>query len=688
MAVRKLLILLTLTSCWEAVCLEVAGQSLGPPVSGSCTVLGQNPSTAFPVCGSNTFSQDTVPICVNGTLPAPNCGSYEDPNPYWYKFTCFSSGTLGLLISPNNPGDDYDWELFDVTGQPISAIFTNINLVVASNWSGVTGNTGTSATATAYFECASTSEPASGPPPFSEMPTLIQGHNYLLVVSHFSGSDQSGYKLSFSGGTASITDTTQPALQGVQQICASTIQVTLNKKMSCASLDPDGSDFTITPLPPGVTITGATGNNCSSGFDMDTLTLTLSGNLTPGSYTVTAEVGNDGNTLLDDCGTQIPAGESLPLTITAPQPTPLDSLAPPGCAPNVLQLIFTTPIQCSTIAPDGSDFVVTGSTPVTVTGASGACNSSGLTYTVQVQLSAPIKTAGNYQLKLQTGDDGNTLINSCGLATLPAALSFTTSDTVSAAAFTGTVLYGCKQDTIEYTYPSEDGVNRWEWLFDGTDSSSAQDPPERIYSAFGNKTVYLTVSNGVCSDTASATYALDNAISAKFEGPGILCPRDYAQFVNNSTGSTISGWNWSFGDGTTSDQQTPPDHLYPLTGTESIYTVTLVVSNNYGCTDSAAQSIDVLRSCFIAVPGAFTPNGDGVNDYLYPLNAFKAVDLQFRVYNRQGMMVFQTTDWTKRWDGTYGGHPEPAGTYVWMLSYIDGDTGKRIFQKGTSILIR
>ncbi|HXB34879.1 MAG TPA: gliding motility-associated C-terminal domain-containing protein, partial [Puia sp.] len=87
-------------------------------------------------------------------------------------------------------------------------------------------------------------------------------------------------------------------------------------------------------------------------------------------------------------------------------------------------------------------------------------------------------------------------------------------------------------------------------------------------------------------------------------------------------------------------------------------------------------------------PGAFTPNGDGVNDYLYPLNALKAVDLQFRVYNRWGQLVFETTNWLNKWDGTTGGRPQAAGVYVWTLSYIDGDTGKRIFQKGTSMLIR
>jgi hypothetical protein len=51
-------------------------------------------------------------------------------------------------------------------------------------------------------------------------------------------------------------------------------------------------------------------------------------------------------------------------------------------------------------------------------------------------------------------------------------------------------------------------------------------------------------------------------------------------------------------------------------------------------------------------------------------------------------MVFETTNWLNKWDGTMGGRQQPAGAYVWTLAYTDPDTGKRIFQKGTSILIR
>jgi hypothetical protein len=50
--------------------------------------------------------------------------------------------------------------------------------------------------------------------------------------------------------------------------------------------------------------------------------------------------------------------------------------------------------------------------------------------------------------------------------------------------------------------------------------------------------------------------------------------------------------------------------------------------------------------------------------------------------------VFETKDWTKKWDGKINGDPQGAGTYVWMLRYTDRDTGKPFSIKGTTVLIR
>jgi len=116
--------------------------------------------------------------------------------------------------------------------------------------------------------------------------------------------------------------------------------------------------------------------------------------------------------------------------------------------------------------------------------------------------------------------------------------------------------------------------------------------------------------------------------------------------------------------------------------------VKLIVQNNLGCFDTAAKQLIEVKSCYITVPSGFTPNGDGVNDYLYPLNAYKATNLEFRVYNRYGQLVFETKDWTKKWDGTISGKPQDTGTFVWMLQYTDKDSGKEYFLKGTTVLIR
>src|ERR1035437_2554869 len=98
--------------------------------SQACTTLGQNPSTAFPVCGGTVFSQNTVPICGIGTIPTPCTGdgvTYQDKNPFWYKFTCYSSGSFSFVITPNDLNDDYDWQLFDVTGHNPNNVYSNFS---------------------------------------------------------------------------------------------------------------------------------------------------------------------------------------------------------------------------------------------------------------------------------------------------------------------------------------------------------------------------------------------------------------------------------------------------------------------------------------------------------------------------------------------------------------------------------
>ena len=657
----------------------------------ACTTIGQTPQTAFPVCGTSVFKQQTVPACGGTSIPVPGCdkaiAAYGDLNPYWYSFTCYVSGTLGFLITPNNLGDDYDWELFDVTDHNLSEVYSNASLVVIGNWSGTYGITGAKAGGSAAIECAS--DPAIKQTTFSKMPDIIEGHNYILLISHFSGDNQSGYSLSFNGGTGSITDPNKPSMLTLTPKCdGSRIVLKLNKRVKCSSLATNGSDFKLSPA--AANVVAAKTLNCSNGFDMDSMMIYLDKSLTPGTYSLVAKNGSDSNTLVDNCGNIVATGDSLSFTITPLQPTPFDSVLPVTCATDTIHFPFKNGIKCSTIAPDGSDFTIAGSTPVSIIKAFGVnCDDEGNSSIINVVLDHPIVTYGSYRVTLKIGGDAGTITNECNEVT-PAGGSvfFQTQDTVNAA-FNYHVGLGCVYDTIVFAQGGKDHVNEWFWTIDSVGKSFSQDS-FYLFKDFGTKHLKLYASNGVCSDTSSINFLLDNQLKARFNvSPTTLCPDDVAVFTDSSIGK-IQTWYWLFGDGTTSTLQIPPPKKYATVNMRDgiTYPVALIVQNNINCFDTVQTKIKALYNCYIAVPSAFTPNGDGLNDYLYPLNAYKADNLEFRVFNRYGQMVFETKDWTKKWNGTINGIPQASGTFVWMLNYTDHDSGKTFSLKGTVVLIR
>ncbi|MBX3254216.1 MAG: gliding motility-associated C-terminal domain-containing protein [Chitinophagaceae bacterium] len=649
----------------------------------NCTTLGQTPATAFPVCGTSVFKQQTVPACGGRSIPVPGCNdgaAYGDLNPFWYKFTCFATGTLGFTITPITGSDDYDWQLFDITGKDPNDVFTNSSLYVTSNWSANPGATGTTTNATAVTNCAGFSYPNK-----SKMPVLTEGHQYLLLVSHFTDTNQSGYTLSFGGGTANITDPKDPHLDNARAYCdGSSIIVRLNKKMRCNTLASDGSDFSVsTGL---ATITGASAANCVRGFDMDSLTVNLSNPLPPGNYSLRIKKGADDNTILDNCDRGIPDGETISFTVEPLHPTPMDSIAAIRCAPDVLELVFKKPVRCNSIAGDGSDFIITGSAPVSIINAYGSCETGGVSSSIYVKLSAPIVTKGNFIITLRTGSDGNAIIDECEQETPSgASIPFQTADTVSAA-FSYHVSLGCGLDTISYAHPGGNDINSWQWLFEDNTTSVFQHP-QKIYSVFGEKNAMLVVSNGVCYDTASAGIDLDNELKAAFEAPEFICPEDSTLYKDISIGRIVQ-WSWTFGNGSGSTAQVPPTQRYVQPMIDQKYMVQLEVTDDIGCRDVFQKEVTVVSSCYVAVPTAFTPNNDGLNDYLYPLNAYKADNLLFRVYNVYGQKVFESGYRLHKWDGTIDGNPQRAGTYVWTLEYIHRDMGRTFKLKGTTTLIR
>ena len=71
----------------------------------------------------------------------------------------------------------------------------------------------------------------------------------------------------------------------------------------------------------------------------------------------------------------------------------------------------------------------------------------------------------------------------------------------------------------------------------------------------------------------------------------------------------------------------------------------------------------------ILIPNAFTPNYDGINDEFKPVGYNNYDQYLMQIYNRQGEMIFKSSDPEIGWDGSYKGRICPAGVYIYVINY-------------------
>jgi gliding motility-associated-like protein len=105
---------------------------------------------------------------------------------------------------------------------------------------------------------------------------------------------------------------------------------------------------------------------------------------------------------------------------------------------------------------------------------------------------------------------------------------------------------------------------------------------------------------------------------------------------------------------------------------------------------SAGFSITQIDCCHPALPSAFTPNGDGINDQFGVILRYCEVEiLEFSVYSRWGELMFQAIRPTDRWDGTtMNGTEAPSDIYVYVTRYKVADEEVEKFEKGDVALLR
>ncbi len=118
------------------------------------------------------------------------------------------------------------------------------------------------------------------------------------------------------------------------------------------------------------------------------------------------------------------------------------------------------------------------------------------------------------------------------------------------------------------------------------------------------------------------------------------------------------------------------DHLYKIN-----------IISDAECLTIDTQLVKVIREIKIYVPDAFTPNNDGLNDYLKPaFIGFKKINF-FRIYDRFGKLIFDLTNNYLGWNGRINNMMQTTGTFVWVAQGLGVDD-KIYTDKGTTILLR
>jgi gliding motility-associated-like protein len=240
----------------------------------------------------------------------------------------------------------------------------------------------------------------------------------------------------------------------------------------------------------------------------------------------------------------------------------------------------------------------------------------------------------------------------------------------------------CTGQSITF-YPNTDSsVLALHWSYgDGTGMTGPGEPMvQHAYDAAGTMSVQLTTEYRACPATTYTDTVYVYPLPKIYLGPDSgLCLDGTPLLLQNQVTTPDAAWGnlWNTGDTAAAIRVVHPG-TYSLT----------IRSGPLGC--STTESVIVHKDCYVDIPNAFTPNGDGENDYFFPrqLLSRKITRFNMRVLNRWGQQVFETTRTDGRgWDGQFNGSPQPQGVYVYLIN-LTIDNQREEQYNGNVTLIR
>ena len=243
---------------------------------------------------------------------------------------------------------------------------------------------------------------------------------------------------------------------------------------------------------------------------------------------------------------------------------------------------------------------------------------------------------------------------------------------------------GCAPYNALFNNLSEAGQT-FSWDFgDGTGSSDVN--PVHQFAAGTYRVRLIAIDSATCNiaDTSYQTIVVaSRPVAGMSHTPVNPEANKPVNFLNTSTGAIRYLWLFGDGDSLATSNINSISHQYNATG---VFNAHLVAYNSYGCSDTAHDVVRAIINPLVDVPNAFTPGRSGTNSIVL-VKGFGIAKMMFRIYNRWGEKVFETTNQLQGWDGTYKGALQPMDVYAYTLE-VEFSDGTKARKKGDITLIR
>lgn len=186
---------------------------------------------------------------------------------------------------------------------------------------------------------------------------------------------------------------------------------------------------------------------------------------------------------------------------------------------------------------------------------------------------------------------------------------------------------------------------------------------------------------GACSDPATIVVPVNPSPDAVITGGGDTVLVDTPVDL---TADTVFIYSWEPSEYVSCEDCQTTTVLPPETTT-----FVLTVENEFGCQDTASVTVFIEYPCEGAfLPNIFSPNNDQTNDEFCVLTSPQCViEMNLKIYNRWGELIFSSGRYEDCWDGTYKGKPVNNGSYVYTFQATLRD-GTKINKNGNISLVR